>query len=163
MENVSQGIMVLYILDNIRQGSDRLKGHSGQGIEGGGMAKFLFREPENHNRSRSQPVWYHLTCVRDKSLGLIDIQDIEPSGAENVVDYFHLDGILHIGIAAAHLGQSRLSDIILRWAEASGGNNYIADSQLILEVSDYLATVIPDGESPADLYSDLLKGARDRR
>ena len=56
------------VFHDLRQGSQGLMGDAGQGIEGGRMAKPLFREAENHDGRCSQGIYDDLAGVRNAGL-----------------------------------------------------------------------------------------------
>ena len=68
--------MLLDVFDDIWKGSNRFERNSRKGIEGSRMSEPALREAEDHHRSSAFPVGNDFAGVRDKRLGLVDVQNV---------------------------------------------------------------------------------------
>ena len=108
---------------DLRPGSPGLMRDTGQGIEGGRMAKSLFREAENHDGRCSQGIYDDLAGVRNAGLKAVAFQHVQAAGGQDIVDHRQLSGMHHIAFAATEPGQGRFGDIVFGGAQPARCND----------------------------------------
>ena len=157
MEYVSEALMSLDVFDHIRYRSDRLERYTWHGIESGFVAKSFDREAEHHDRRRAHMIDNHFACVRDKSLGLVDVQNVESSGMEDLMYHFELSIVDHIAFASGNLRQGSLRDVVLGRAKASCCDDYLIACELFRQSVDDFVMVISERYHSGDLHPDVLQ------
>ena len=145
VEYVFEIVVGLDVLHHLRQGAEGFEWDTRHRIQGGRMPESFLREAENHDGSRSLAVYYDIAGVRNHCLGLVGIQDIQASGGEDPVNDLQLLLMFHVSLAAGHLGEGSLGDVVPGGAEATGGDDYVIDFQFMGKIPDNLVMVIPDG------------------
>ena len=108
------------------------------------MAEARGREAEHHDRRRAHMIDNHFACVRDKSLGLVDVQYIESPRVKDLVDDLELSLVHHVALAPGDLGEGCLRDVILGRSEASGGDDYLIGAQFVCQVVNDLVAGVSD-------------------
>ena len=131
MEYVRKWVVLLNVLDHIRNRPDRLKRNAWQGRERGLMSVSFLREAEHHNRRRAEVVDNHFASVRDERLSLVDVQNIKSPCVKDLVDHLELAFIHHITLASGNLRQSRFRDVVLGWTKTSGSYDYLVVSEFV--------------------------------
>ena len=145
MEYVGGAVVFPYVQDDVRKGSHGLKRYSGHGVECRFVPESLFREAENHYRRCAEVVDDDFAGVRNRGLGLVDVQHLQSSRTQDPVYHLELAFVFVVLLAATQLCESRLSDVILCWSEASCRNHYVVVGQFLRQDTDDLFSVVSHG------------------